>query len=235
MRRVCRAGQGGSGRHDRTRLDGPDPPVAPNAIPQIRPHFPAEFYQLYAFSTQRRSGIPDVGTGSMPAPFIPYPRRAEDQLSTSVGTSFANGDEVQPAVLSAVGPTFGFAADQRTVPTRLDLARWVKFWRIPTSRVAVTSSGFACSGRGLVATTEDFGVRGGRHRIRSCLIGWRWNSRNADGAGRYDPMLVTSSTHRQQASRARPELSVQRIRRIASPAGTGSVTESEILRFLARR
>lgn len=73
------------------------------------------------------------------------------------GDFLRKGDEVRPGVLAALHPF----KPRGEVPDRLDLARWIADPANPlASRVAVNQIWQHLFGRGLVATPEDFGVRG---------------------------------------------------------------------------
>lgn len=167
-----------------------------------------EFYQLYAFFDAAEERDSDVGNGLHAYTF--HPASAAPKTFVHIrGDFLRHGDEVQPAVLSAVGPTLA-SRPTNTVPTRLDLARWVVAPENPlTSRVAVNQFWLHLFGRGLVATTEDFGVRG-EAPSHPELLDWLALEFQERGWSRKAMirLLVTSSTYR-QASRARPELSVR--------------------------
>ena len=69
------------------------------------------------------------------------------------------GDEVEPGVPSCYGLPLADSAAGR--PSRLDLAAWIMHPDNPrTSRVTVNRVWDAVFGRGLVTTSEDFGVQG---------------------------------------------------------------------------
>lgn len=167
-----------------------------------------EFYQLYAFFNAAEERDSDIGDGRHAYTFHPVATAPKTFVHIR-GDFLRHGDEVQPAVLSAVGPAL---APQTTngVPTRLDLARWLVSPENPlTARVAVNQVWLHLFGRGLVATTEDFGVRG-EAPSHPDLLDWLALEFQERGWSRKAMirLLVTSSTYR-QASKARPELSAR--------------------------
>jgi mono/diheme cytochrome c family protein len=119
------------------------------------------------------------------------------------GDFLRKGDEVEPATLSVLHP---FKPRDET-PDRLDLARWLFEPTNPlTGRVAVNHIWKHLFGRGLVATTDDFGTRGEKPSHPELLdflatefprLNW---SRKA-----LIRLILTSATYR-QSSAVRPEL-----------------------------
>ena len=132
--------------------------------------------------------------------------RKDDRRDTHIhlrGDFLAKGDKVEPqtfAVLSSFSP-------RSETPDRLDLAHWIMSEENPlTARVAVNRIWQHLFGRGLVATPDDFGVRG-ELPSHPALLDWlateypklHW-SRKA-----LIKLIVTSNTYR-QSSAYRPEL-----------------------------
>src|SRR5205085_1413965 len=119
------------------------------------------------------------------------------------GDFLRKGDEVRPGVLSALHPF----KPAKEIPDRLDLARWLVDPANPlTSRVAVNRIWQHLFGRGLVATSEDFGVRG-ESPSHPELLDWLATEFMRQGWSRKGliRLIVSSATYRQSAH-VRPEL-----------------------------
>ena len=111
------------------------------------------------------------------------------------------GAEVGPGTPAVLPPL-----EVKGRPSRLDLARWLVSPRHPlTARVAVNRVWQELFGRGLVATSDDFGVRGDSPSHPE-LLDWLAAEFQSQGWGvkRLYRLIVTSATYR-QSSRARPE------------------------------
>ncbi|MBL9175591.1 MAG: DUF1553 domain-containing protein [Verrucomicrobiales bacterium] len=164
-----------------------------------------EFYQVYAFFNAAEERDSDVGDGVHAYTF--HPAAAAPKTFVHIrGDFLRHGEEVQPGVLSAVGPAW-MPSSTNGIPSRLDLARWVASPENPlTARVAVNQIWLHLFGRGLVATTEDFGVRG-EAPSHPELLDWLALEFQERGWSRKAMirLLVMSSTYR-QASLARPKL-----------------------------
>lgn len=112
------------------------------------------------------------------------------------------GDEVSPATPAALPPL-----RSESEPTRLDLARWLVSPEHPlTARVAVNRLWQELFGRGLVATSENFGVRGDRPSHPE-LLDWLALEfpRNGWSIKSILRTIVLSETYKQSSS-TRPEL-----------------------------
>ncbi len=111
------------------------------------------------------------------------------------------GDEVKPGV-----PEF-LPGSEKPAPTRLDFARWIMSPENPlTARVAVNRLWQELFGRGIVATSDDFGTQGDKPSHPELLdflateyrrLGWSNKALIRE--------IVLSKTYR-QSSDARPEL-----------------------------
>lgn len=126
------------------------------------------------------------------------------------------GDEVEPNTPAALPP---LATDQRA--DRLALARWLVSPQHPlTARVAVNRLWQELFGRGIVATSENFGVRGDRPSHPE-LLDWLALEFSQGSSADKDSsvtrpwsikevlrLIVTSQTYR-QSSQARPELATR--------------------------
>ncbi len=112
------------------------------------------------------------------------------------------GAEVEPGTLAVLPPL-----PAGVTPSRLALARWLVSPEHPlTSRVAVNRIWQEVFGRGLVATSEDFGTQGDRPTHPE-LLDWLASEymRRGWSMKQMVRLLVTSATYR-QSSNARPEL-----------------------------
>ncbi|MCH8923528.1 MAG: DUF1553 domain-containing protein [Planctomycetes bacterium] len=115
-----------------------------------------------------------------------------------------HGDVVRPGTPACLPPLPKHATD------RLALARWLVSPRHPlTARVTVNRAWQEFFGRGLVNTSDDFGVRGERP-LHGELLDWLAGDFVAHGWSlkSLHRRIVTSATYR-QSSRARPALLVR--------------------------
>ncbi len=165
-----------------------------------------EFYQTYAFfnaTEERDLPLPDGRTAYTLARLTNAPKTFVHVR----GDYQRHGDEVQPAFLQVVSTRVRPPEPEVTSPTRLDLARWLVAPENPlTARVAVNHLWLHLFGRGLVATTEDFGVRG-EPPTHPKLLDWLAGEFQRSGWSRKQliRLIVTSSAYR-QSSHVRPEL-----------------------------
>lgn len=165
-----------------------------------------EFYQMFAFFNAAEERDVDLGGGITAYSF----GKRADIPKTFVhvrGDFLRRGDEVQPAMLTALRPAGSTAAAPASSPlTRLDLAQWLVSPENPlTARVAVNQVWLHLFGRGIVSTTEDFGVRG-EAPSHPGLLDWLATEFQRVGWSRKAMirLIVNSATYR-QSSRARPE------------------------------
>ena len=165
-----------------------------------------EFYQTYAFfnaTEERDLPLPDGRTAYTLARLTNAPKTFVHVR----GDYQRHGDEVQPAFLQAVSTRVRPPEPEAASPTRLDLARWLVAPENPlTARVAVNHLWLHLFGRGLVATTEDFGLRG-EPPTHPELLDWLAREFQRSGWSRKQliRLIVTSAAYR-QASHVRPEL-----------------------------
>ncbi|MFT4515410.1 MAG: hypothetical protein ACI89X_002994 [Planctomycetota bacterium] len=109
--------------------------------------------------------------------------------------------EQQREEVSASTPSF-LPPLNREPATRLDLARWLVSGKHPlTARVAVNRAWQTLFGRGLVATSEDFGRQGDRPTHPE-LLDWLANRFVTEGwdLKSLHRLIVTSNTYRQSAA-----------------------------------
>jgi hypothetical protein len=166
-----------------------------------------EFYQLYAlFNNAEEADIPAPQPGAEGARAQTF-RPPAGFIKTFLhvrGDFLRHGDEVRPGVISVLNPF----RPRSEVPDRLDLARWLVDPDNPlTSRVTVNRMWQHLFGRGLVATPEDFGLRG-EPPSHPELLDWLAAEFLRLGWSRKEliKLIVNSATYR-QSSHVRPELS----------------------------
>jgi len=125
--------------------------------------------------------------------------------------SSPEGDPIAPAGLSVISPQPGFAftANNSKLPTtgrRLDYANYLTDGEHPlVARVLVNRFWMHHFGRGIVATTEDFGLRGDKPTHPE-LLDWLAADfmKNGWRLKRLHKLIMTSRTYR-QASTRRPD------------------------------
>lgn len=145
------------------------------------------------------------------------------------GDFLRKGDETLPGVPSVLHELRP-AAEQ---PSRLDLARWLVDPSNPlVRRVTVNQWWQHLLGRGLVATVEDFGVRG-ELPSHPELLDWLADELLVRGWSRKDMirLIVGSATYR-QSSRTRPELADRDPRNIWLARQNRFRVEAEVVRDL---
>ena len=145
------------------------------------------------------------------------------------GDFLRKGAETPPGTPGVLHPFQ--AADDRL--TRLDLARWLVEPSNPlTRRVTVNHWWQHLFGRGLVATVEDFGVRG-EQPSHPELLDWLADELLAQKWSRKELLrrIVTSATYR-QSSRARPDLVERDPRNIWLARQSRFRLEAEVVRDL---
>ena len=133
-------------------------------------------------------------------------KRAEEPRTTHIalkGDYRAPGMEVQPDT-----PGFLPSIARTDEPPRLQLAKWLVSSQNPlTARVAVNRMWQELMGRGIVGTSNDFGVQG-QLPTHPELLDWLASEFIAQGwsTKAMHKLIVTSATFR-QSSQARPDLS----------------------------
>lgn len=156
----------------------------------------------------RRSGLPSANPAfdrarlafsQLPDPPVAHVMREEAPRTTHV---FERGDHRTPGIeVSAGTPASLHPMDDRLPRTRLGFARWLVDPDNPlVARVATNRWWALLFGEGLVATPEDFGVRGDRPSHPD-LLDWLAVEFVEGGWSRKNILrqIVTSATYRQSA------------------------------------
>ncbi len=160
-----------------------------------------KFKELNEKLRQLKAGCQDLSEAQTLAE-RPEPRKSHILVR---GDFRQPGIEVQPAGLAVLNP---MPADPRA--SRLTLAKWLVSRDNPlTARVTVNRAWQEFFGRGLVATSEDFGVRA-EPPTHPELLDWLAAEFMQGGweMKKVHRLIVTSATYR-QSSKARPELTAR--------------------------
>ena len=180
--------------------------------------------------------LADAGAHLKTAPLEPATRaQTVSELATPRATTILirgdflrKGDPVLPGTPLVLHPLPSTAA-----ATRLDLAKWIVSPANPlTSRVTVNLWWQYLFGRGLVATVEDFGVRG-ELPSHPALLDWLASELQARKWSRKEliRLIVNSATYR-QSSRSRPELNERDPKNIWLSHQNRFRLEAEVIRDL---
>ena len=175
-----------------------------------------EYYQLFAFfnnGDETKTNVPpsvyQSGKSKKELKDIRVlSERSEDRRTTHRlhrGDFLQPQEEVRADTLDCLPPLAAGSEDQPL--NRLDLARWLVGGENPlVPRVAVNHLWLNLFGEGLVATVNDFGVRG-EPPSHPALLDWLAGESIRRGWSRKAmiKLIATSATYRQQ-SRHRPEL-----------------------------
>lgn len=169
-----------------------------------------EFFQLYAFFDAAEEQDVDAGEGSVAYSFRERAAPPQTRIHTR-GDFRRPGEGVSPGFPTALqrmaSRPVRMPADGARRRDRADLAEWLVSDAAPlTARVAVNQVWLHLFGRGLVATTEDFGLRGDSPSHPE-LLEWLASEFIRTGWRRKEVIrwIVNSATYR-QSSAARPEL-----------------------------
>ncbi|MFN0166964.1 MAG: PSD1 and planctomycete cytochrome C domain-containing protein [Bryobacteraceae bacterium] len=160
-----------------------------------------KFKDLNEKLRQLKAGCQDLSEAQTLAE-RPQPRKSHILIR---GDFRQPGIEVQPGGLAVLNP---MPAEQR--PSRLTLAKWLVSRDNPlTARVTVNRAWQEFFGRGLVATSEDFGARA-EPPTHPALLDWLATEFMEGGweMKKLHRLIVTSATYR-QSSKARPELTAR--------------------------
>ncbi|MGV3485999.1 MAG: PSD1 and planctomycete cytochrome C domain-containing protein [Planctomycetaceae bacterium] len=170
-----------------------------------------EYYQLFAFFDDADEAEMEWAAGKQYAAMA-VPVLAASQRTTRIlnrGDFLQPAEEVDAGVLEVIGRSHPLTArDPQAGPDRLDMARWLMSPEHPlTSRVIVNQVWGHLFGRGIVATVNDFGVRGEPPTHPELLdwLAWQFGRSMNWSRKALIRALVTSSTYR-QSSHYRPEL-----------------------------
>ena len=169
-----------------------------------------EFFQLYAFFEAAEEQDVEIGSGTTAYSFRERPTPPVTRIHTR-GDFRRPGEAVTPAFPAALQrmasrDRASAAAGSRRLD-RVDLADWLVTEVAPlTARVAVNQVWLHLFGRGLVATTEDFGLRG-EVPSHPELLDWLASEFIRNGWHRKELIrwIVCSATYR-QSSVERPDL-----------------------------
>ena len=169
-----------------------------------------EFFQLYAFFDAAEEQDVEIGDGTVAYSFRERAAPPQTRIHTR-GDFRRPGAAVSPAFPAALqrmaSRSVGVPADGTRRLDRTDLAEWLVSDVAPlTARVAVNQIWLHLFGRGLVATTEDFGLRG-EAPSHPELLDWLASEFIRAGWRRKEVIrwIVNSATYR-QSSVSRPEL-----------------------------
>ncbi|HEY1380796.1 MAG TPA: DUF1553 domain-containing protein, partial [Gemmataceae bacterium] len=186
-------------------------------LPKPRPTYVLKRGQYDApdKAQQVEPGVPGALNPLTPRPPLPQGERGrEPNKGTDQGRSQSKGE--RPLEFSPPSPLVGDGVPAERVarggegnspPTRLDLARWLVGPDNPLlARVTVNRFWQRSFGTGLVASAEDFGVRGERPTHPE-LLDWLAVEFREGGwdVKRLHRLIVTSATYR-QSSRVAPDL-----------------------------
>ena len=208
-----------------------------------------EFYQLYAFFNHAEDELFNVTPNVQAQGFREATAPARTFLHVR-GDFQRHGDEVQPDLLAVLNPRPAPAQAKKpgakvernqslplmgstNGPTRLDLARWLVHPANPlTARVEMNRLWQHLFGRGLVATPNDFGMRG-QPPSHPELLDWLATEFQQRGWSRKEMirLIVTSEVYR-QSSHLRPELAERDPQNILVARQNRFRVEAEVVRDL---
>ncbi|MEZ6141330.1 MAG: PSD1 and planctomycete cytochrome C domain-containing protein [Zavarzinella sp.] len=174
-----------------------------------------EYYQLFAFfnhdvekdlpapTSPLLGKLPPPANKKTPNPLAPTLAMGKSRPTHLLirGDFLRKGVEVVPGTPKILPPA------EKQPQTRLDLANWIISKNNPLSRrVLVNWIWSKLFGRGIVATTDDFGLRGEKPSHPELLDYLAdYLLRNADSMKKLQRLIVLSSTY-QQSSAVRPDL-----------------------------
>jgi len=140
---------------------------------------------------------------------LPHPRATHVHTR---GGFLTPAEQVTPGTPAVLSTSNDSPSDENRFPTRLDLAKWLVSIDNPlTARVTVNRVWEECFGRGIVATSEDFGTQGERPVNQQLLDFLACQFMNPSTGARpwriksIIRLIVTSATYR-QSSNVTPQL-----------------------------
>ncbi len=202
-----------------------------DCVPNLRPALFQYFLMITPELAEARAEIEKLNKSleAFPTTLVMKERPLENPRPTFLhkrGEYLQAAEQVQPGVPSILPPLPAGAK-----PDRLAFARWLVAPENPlTARVTVNRQWAILFGRGLVKTTEDFGLQGSPPSHPE-LLDWLASEFVKEGWSlkKLHRLIVTSATYR-QSSKATPELIARDPENVLLARGPRGRLEAEQLR-----